>query len=56
MTQIGLLHITPKTHPSFIKKLRTTLLNLVPGATSIFFPAVKLAEIGFGHTLSALAP
>ncbi len=43
-TLIGLLHIMPKTHPLLIMRIGTTLLDHVPGATTIF-PFVKLAKV-----------
>ncbi len=43
-TLIGLLHIMPKTHPLLIMRIGTTLLDYVPGATTIF-PFLKLTKV-----------
>jgi len=43
-TLIGLLHVTPKTHPLLIKRIGTTILDHAPGTLTIF-PIVKLAKV-----------
>ncbi len=43
-TLIGLLQVTPKTHPLLIKIIGTTLSDHAPGAPTVC-PVVKLAKV-----------
>jgi len=52
-TLIGLLHVTPKTHPLLIKRIETTLLGHGSGAQAIF-PVIKPAKVYSDTHLSAV--